>query len=89
MSASLQKELEVILKAAADLAVSSCTRDYRQHTVISQSSALKESLQGLVSSCDSNGGSEGDSEDDESTRESVGRTRKYSATLKQEVSFDK
>lgn len=81
----------MILKAAADLAVSSCTRDYRQHTVISQSSALKKSLQSLVSSCDSNGGGGGEdnSEDDESTRESVGRTRKYSATLKQEVSFDK
>ena len=64
----------MVLKAAADLASSSCTRDSRQHTVISQSSSLKASLQGLVS------GGEG-----ERRREGLEQTRRHSTTLKQEV----
>ncbi len=78
VSASLCKELEVILKAGADLAESSCTRDYRQHTIISQSGALKEQLQTLMDSED--GG------DEEGKRKSLGLARKHSTTLKQEVS---
>lgn len=72
VEASLQKELRVILKAVASLATSSCTRDSRQHTIISQSSSLKANLQSLV-------GAEGE------RKESLELCRKYSTTLKQEV----
>lgn len=78
VTASLYMELEVILKAAAELAESSCTRDHRQHTIISQSSALKTGLQSLMTMEDSEEGNR---------TEPLIMTRRYSATLKQEVSY--
>lgn len=68
----------MILKAADVLASSGSTRDSRQHAIISQSSALKASLRALVSGRDG--------EDPRERRESLAQTRRYSTTLKQEVS---
>ena len=77
VSASVHKELEVILNGGAELAESSCTRDYRQHTIISQSSALKEQVRTLMAL-------EG-SGDVEGRRRALALVRKNLTTLKQEV----
>ena len=84
MTASLCVELEVILKAAADLAESTCIRDHRQHTIISQSGALKAQLQGLVTAGESQSMQSQD-EWQEDRREAARLTRRHSTTLKQEV----
>ena len=73
----LKKELEVILKATADLAVSSCTRDYRQHSIINKSRDLKAGLQCVILSAKDG--------DKENKRESMSITRECSASLKCEV----
>lgn len=73
----LKKEVEVILKATADLAVSSCIRDYRQHSIINKSRDLKAGLQCVLLSA-----KDGDKED---KRENMSITRECSASLKCEV----
>lgn len=84
VATQVQKELGVVLKVASNLAASSCTRDSRQHAIISQSGDFKAGLQALLSAArkgreGERGGAGGKLE------ESLELTRRYSASLKQEV----
>lgn len=69
----------MILKSAAYLAESSCTRDHRQHAIISLSGALKTTFQQLLTACEEEENVEGE------RKESLVLTKKYSTSLKQEV----
>lgn len=89
VTASLHTELEAILQAAAQLADSAHTRDHRQHTLISQSGALKAGLQALTGAELGPGGGgsgPGGGGGVDGRGEALRATRRSSTALKQEVS---
>lgn len=90
--ASLQQGLENILSAAAQLAASESTRDYRQHAIILHSGELKERLQGLLGAFageeeEGGGGEGGKTERSKVVRDCVTDLGGKMAELRKEVSL--
>ena len=90
--AYLQQGLEKILSAAAELAGSESTRDYRQHSIILHCDEVKEKLQQLLVTFESVGG-EGESVEEELERsrvisEGVTDVEEKMSGLRKEVRYD-
>lgn len=83
---SLQENLEVVLRGAAELANSASTRDYRQRSILTKSSTLKSELQGLVSILEEDS-LEGDQSDEvkDEAKEIASLCRRHLKALQKEV----